>query len=28
MNALTTLDEFQAIAGDSSGFSLGDAAGQ
>jgi FAD/FMN-containing dehydrogenase/Fe-S oxidoreductase len=28
MNALTTLDEFQAIAGDSSEFSLGDAAGQ
>jgi FAD/FMN-containing dehydrogenase/Fe-S oxidoreductase len=28
MNALTTLDEFQAIAGDTSGLALGDAAGQ
>ena len=28
MNALTTLDEFQAIAGDSAGLALGDAAGQ
>ena len=28
MNALTTLDEFQAIVGHSSEFSLGDAAGQ
>lgn len=28
MNALTTLDEFQAIAGDTAGLLLGDAAGQ
>jgi FAD/FMN-containing dehydrogenase/Fe-S oxidoreductase len=28
MNALTTLDEFQAIAGDTAGLALGDAAGQ
>jgi len=28
MNALTTLDEFQAIAGDAAGLALGDAAGQ
>jgi FAD/FMN-containing dehydrogenase/Fe-S oxidoreductase len=28
MNALTTLDEFQAITGDAAGLALGDAAGQ